>query len=533
VGVGQTKPGFPLKEQRVYKRKLSIDMENDPMKKQRIEFVFLLILAASLYVLFFTGAGYVWKLACAGLYAFIIIVSIYSLILENRTSHHTLLWIYVLIFIPVAGYMFYLYSGQLYLKGYLFRTKRSNDREQWKRMMKRKESPDLTFLQDNQQNFARFAANASMTPISTSSRAEMLKNGEETFEELKARLREAKKFIHIQYYIFRSDRLGKEIIDILIEKSEAGVEVLFMYDAAGSMKMAVNEIKRMEEAGIKVHCFLPLKFGFFNQKINFRNHRKIVVIDGETGFVGGLNVGIEYLGEDEAMGFWRDTHMVLEGEAVYTLHTVFLLDWEYVSREQVLEKYPVSEKPAGEDEINGAIQVVASGPDTQQGIMGDFFYSMIASAERSVWIATPYFVPNEAIRTALRVAAAKGVEVRIMVPEKNDSFLTQYASRSYFSELLRYGVEIYSYQKGFLHQKIIIADGNMASVGTANMDMRSFHLNFEVNVFLLGCSSIRDLSAHFEEDMRDSVRITPVQYYKRGLWERTKESFSRLFSGVL
>ena len=503
------------------------------MKKRRVESIFVFILIASVYMIFFTDASSPIKISAALLYAAVIIISAISLMLENRSPNQTLLWMYVLVFFPVAGYLFYLFSGQLYLKGYLFKSKRSRDRDEWKRLMKREDTPDISFLQDSQHCFAKFANNVALTPLSTNSRAKILKNGGETFNEIKNKLREAKEFIHIEYYIFRSDRLGKEIINILIDKARQGVEVLFIFDAAGSMGISLEDLQSMEEAGIKVRPFSPLKYGFFNQKFNFRNHRKIVVIDGKVGFVGGLNVGVEYLGEDEKIGFWRDTHMLLKGEAVYTLHTVFLLDWEYVSKEDVLEEYRDVKYPIDDDVLDGAVQVVASGPDTQQGIMSDLYYSMISCATRSIWIATPYFVPDESIRTALRVAAAKGVEVRILVPEINDSFLTQYASRSYFAELLRYGVEIYSYKKGFLHQKIIIVDGILASIGTANMDMRSFHLNFEVNVFLYGTSSIRDLVAHYEEDLAESVKLSPVQYYKRGLAERSKESFARLFSGVL
>ncbi|MDP4169931.1 MAG: cardiolipin synthase [Bacillota bacterium] len=503
------------------------------MKKRRMEFIFIILLTAAVYIVFFSNYSSTLKWGAGLFYVLMIGISIYSLMLENRSAQHTLLWMYVLIFLPLIGYVFYLYSGQLYLKGYLFQTKRRNDRETWQRLMRSEEKPDLSFLQDHQQCFAKFASNVSYTPISTSTHASVLRNGNETFSEIKRRLREAKEYIHIEYYIFRSDRLGKEIIQILIEKARAGVEVFFIFDAAGSLSLSAKDIALMQESGIKVHPFSPLKYGFFNQKFNFRNHRKIVIIDGKIGFVGGLNVGIEYLGEDENFGHWRDTHMVLEGEAVYTLHTVFLLDWEYVSGEQVLDKYHEAREPIETEGLDGAVQVVASGPDTQQGIMSDFYYSLMSCATQSIWIATPYFVPDEAIRTALRVAAAKGVEVRIMVPETNDSFLTQYGSRSYFPELLRYGVEIYSYQKGFLHQKIIIIDGNLASIGTANMDMRSFHLNFEVNVFLFGCSAIRDLVAHYEDDMKDSIKIKPVEFYKRGWLLRTKESFARLFSGVL
>ncbi|MDQ0413647.1 cardiolipin synthase [Mesobacillus stamsii] len=503
------------------------------MLKRRMDFLFVVILIVCVYIVFFTGYSQTMKIMAIVGYSLILFISIFSLMLENRSAPHTLMWMYVLLVFPVAGYFFYLFSGQLYLKGYLYKSKRIRDRDQWEKLMRREESRDLSFLTENQLCFAKYAKNATMTPITTASRVKILKNGDETFSELKQKLREAEKFIHMEYYIFRSDRLGKEIIDILITKAKHGVEVLFLFDAAGSMKIDAADIKNMQHAGIQAAPFSPLKYGFFNQKFNFRNHRKIVIIDGEIGFVGGLNVGVEYLGEDEKIGFWRDTHMMLTGEAVYTLHNVFLLDWEYVNREKILAHQVAEKKLHESDELDGAVQVVPSGPDTQQGIMSDFYYTMMSCATKSIWIATPYFVPDEAIRTALRVAAAKGIEVRIIVPEINDSFLTQYASRSYFSELLRNGAEIYLYKKGFLHQKVIIVDGNIASIGTANMDMRSFHLNFEVNVFLFGSSSIRDLVAHYEQDLEDSAKLSPVQYYKRGLRERTKESFARLFSGVL
>ena len=503
------------------------------MKKRRIEFLIALILIVSLYMFLFSHLSWPLKAICLLLYFSSLMVSMYSLMLENRSPQNTLLWIYVLAFFPVFGYLFYLFSGQLYMKGYLFKNKRKKDREEWKRLLKLDNSPDLSFLQDSQLSFAKFAGQASPTPISTATRTFILKNGEETFSEIIKSLKKAEKFIHLEYYIFRSDSLGKKIMNILMEKAKEGVEVLFIYDAAGSRKIAIEDLEAMKTAGIKVQPFSPLKYGFFNQKVNFRNHRKIIIIDGEVGFAGGLNVGIEYVGKDEEIGFWRDTHMLLKGEAVYSLHMVFLLDWEYVSGEKVQHKHSTSKTVIDDGVLDGAVQVVASGPDTQQGLMSDFYFSMIASATKSIWIASPYFIPDESIRTALRVASAKGIEVRIIVPEINDGFLTQYASQSYFPELLRYGVEIYAYKKGFLHQKVIIIDGNLATLGTANMDMRSFHLNFEVNMFLYGTSSIRDLVAHYEEDMEESEKMSPVQFYKRGFIERSKESFARLFSGVL
>lgn len=498
--------------------------------RRRMEIVFLFIIMTSVYMVMFTDISFTIKKIFIGIYIMVILISMFSLMLENRFAHDTLLWMYVLLFFPVIGYIFYLFSGQLYIKGYLFQTKRKRDREEWKNLVNELSTPDLSFLNNHQQAFSEFAKNAAETTISTASNTKVLKNGKETFSEIIKQLKKAEKFIHIEYYIFRSDRLGIEIIDILIEKANAGVEVLFIFDAAGSLSLANKEVKRMKEAGVKAYPFSPLKNGFFNQKFNFRNHRKIIIIDGEIGFVGGLNVGEEYLGKNKNIGFWRDTHMVLKGEAVYMLHTVFLMDWEYVSGEDVLEERP---KMSQFEEGDGAVQVVASGPDTQQGIMSDFYFSLITSATKSIWIASPYFVPNQAIKAAMKHAAQKGIQVRLMVPAVNDGFLTQYGSRSYFGELLQFGVEVYCYKKGFLHQKIIIVDGDLASIGTANMDMRSFHLNFEVNVFLFGNSSIADLVTHYQDDIKDCEKIDPLHYKNRSIVERSKESFARLFSNIL
>ncbi|MBY6037894.1 cardiolipin synthase [Fictibacillus nanhaiensis] len=495
------------------------------------EFFLTLLLLISLYIVFIADGYVIIKTAFGLLYVAVILYTIYSLMLENRTAQHTLLWIYVLILFPFIGYMFYLYSGQLYLKGHLFKSKRKNDRDEWIRVSKQDEKPDFSDLNRHQVCFAKHAHHITLTRINRFTSTKILKNGNETFPEIIKQLQAAKEYIHIQYYIFRSDRLGKEIIDILIQKASEGVKVRFLFDGIGSLSLQQHDIDRMKKAGILVEAFLPVRYGFFNQKLNFRNHRKIIVIDGKIGFVGGLNVGVEYLGEDPEIGFWRDTHLVMLGEAVQVLHAIFLLDWEYVCGEDLLEDPHLTTPIASNGD--GTVHVVASGPDTQSGIMSDLYYSLISCAEKSIWIATPYFVPNEAIRTAMRVAAKKGVQVRLMVPEINDGFLTQYATRSYFPELLRSGIEIYSYKKGFMHQKVIIVDGDTASIGTANMDMRSFHLNFEVNVFLLNTSSVNDLVEQYKEDIEESAKLRPVEFYKRGLWERTKESFARLFSGVL
>lgn len=498
--------------------------------KIRIEIFFVMIMFLFCWMVLFTRFPFWWKALCISLYAGIILCTVTDLWLQNRPVSKTLLWTCLLIFVPVLGYIFYIYSGQLLFKGELFKSKRASDRELFEALGKNKPSVEMpAILNDHQRGFVGYLERVTLTNQSENTRTKILKNGEETFQEVKQRLKEAKDFIHLEYYIFRYDRLGQELMEILTEKVKEGVEVRLIYDAFGSFALSEQDKRKMTDSGIQIYPFLPLSFGWFTQKFNFRNHRKIIVIDGKIGFVGGLNVGVEYLGEDDKIGFWCDTHVLLEGEAVQTLHAVFLLDWKYVCGEKLFEepRYLQPVPIVGD----GLVHVVASGPETRD--MGDHFYAMISSATESVWIATPYFIPSQAIMTALRVAAKKGIQVRLMVPESNDGFLTQYATQSYFPELLRAGIELYTYQKGFLHKKVIIVDGDIASIGTANMDLRSFQLNFEVNLFLTGSDSIGDLVTHFEEDLKECRRIRPVAFYKRGLGVKWKESFARLFSGVL
>lgn len=499
--------------------------------KIRIEIFFVLMMLTFSWVVLFTGIGLWWKALCVLLYVITISYTVTALWLQNRPVPKTLLWTCILLFMPVIGYILYVYSGQLLFKGYLFKSKRVSDRAFFESHRNKPPLQEtLSTLNERQRRFAGYLERVTLTNQNQNSTTRILKNGEETFEEMKTQLKAAKNFIHLQYYIFRYDRLGQELIDILIDKVKEGVEVRLIYDAFGSFSLSVQDLRAIADSGIQLHPFLPLKTGWFTQKFNFRNHRKIIVIDGMVGFVGGLNVGVEYLGEDNAFGFWCDTHVLLEGEAVQTLHAIFLLDWHYVCGEKLFEdpRYLHPKPAAGGD---GLVHVVATGPETRD--MSDHYYALVSSATESIWIATPYFIPNQAIMTALRVAAKKGIQVRLMVPESNDGFLTQYATQSYFPELLRAGIELYTYQKGFLHKKVIIVDGDIASIGTANMDLRSFHLNFEVNLFLTGTSSINDLVTHFEEDLTECKRVRAVEFYKRDLGIKWKESFARLFSGIL
>jgi cardiolipin synthase len=336
----------------------------------------------------------------------------------------------------------------------------------------------------------------------------------------------------LEYYIVRHDRIGTQIKEVLMDKARKGVEVRFLYDAVGSWKLSRGYIDELRASGVQAVPFLPVKLPLLNNKINYRNHRKIVVIDGNVAFVGGLNIGDEYLGLNPAFGFWRDTHLIVKGEAVRSLQLIFLQDWFSMTGEQLLEPNYLSPKIPTE-EIFGGVQMISGGPDHQWDVIKKLFFSMIISAKRSIWITSPYFIPDEDILNALRVAALSGIDVRLLFPAKPDKRLPFYASRSYFPSLLEAGVKIYEYHKGFLHSKMIIVDDELASIGTANMDMRSFHLNFEVNAFLYRTRSTQRLVEDFLQDLDDASEIDEGEFTDRAFYYKVIESTSRLLSPLL
>ncbi|HEX7064728.1 MAG TPA: cardiolipin synthase [Bacillales bacterium] len=499
--------------------------------KQGRQLILLFIMATAASIILFTSQPNAVKIFCLAVYAFVILSVCFVLMLENRSPYKTLLWIYVLLLFPIAGYLFYIFSGQLEVNGYLFYKKREEDEQYIQNQLQNRPSEYPDELEETPRNISAFIQRQSGFPVSFHTTTTILKNGQETFSQIKESLLQAKNYIHMEYYTFRPDQIGGEIIDILVAKAKEGIEVKLLYDAVGSLQMSAQAIRKMERAGIETGCFLPVKYGFFNQKLNFRNHRKIIVIDGETGFAGGLNIGDEYLDGGSAFPFWRDTHVMIKGDSLRTLHTIFLLDWAYVNdRFEMPETHHYLQ---ADSEGGGGTQIVATGPGTNQGLMSDLYFNMIISAQSSVWIATPYFAPSKAIRTALSVASKKGIDIKLMVPDKNDGFLTEYAARSYFGELLQSGIDIYLYRKGFMHQKIMIVDGQSASIGTANLDLRSLNLNFEVNVFLFQSESVETLINNYNEDIGESFKLDKASYENRGLRTRAKESFARLFSPVL
>ncbi|MDT8862737.1 cardiolipin synthase [Alkalihalobacillus sp. MEB130] len=453
---------------------------------------------------------------------------------ENRHPTKTLTWLLVLAAFPLVGFFFYLLFGQNQRKSRSFSIKALQDERAFEKIEGQRQlnEDQIGKMGGHQQLLFRLAHRLGKNPVSFASETKVLTDGKETFAHILHALRLAEHHIHLEYYIVRDDEIGQEIKEILIEKAQSGVEVRFLYDAVGSWRLSKKYIRELEEAGVEISAFSPVKLPFLNHKINYRNHRKILVIDGVVGFVGGLNIGDEYLGKHSYFGNWRDTHLFVRGEAVRTLQLIFLQDWHYQTGETILN--PTYLSPALTSvNSDGGVQMIASGPDQRWEVNKKLFFSMITSAKKSIWIASPYFIPDDDILSALKIAALSGIDVRLLVPSRPDKRIVFHASRSYFPELLEAGVKIFEYNRGFMHSKLIIVDHEMASIGTSNMDMRSFHLNFEVNAYLYQTKSVTTLVSDFVYDLEHSNQLSYQLFRNRSIFYRVIESTSRLLSPLL
>ena len=459
----------------------------------------------------------------------------FIIFMENRHPTQTLAWLVVLGAFPVVGFFFYLLFGRNFRKEKMFKKKYFLDKQKHMDVTGEREKKLLRIDEENHSYMQLFnlADQIGNTPISISTETKVLTNGKETFDAIKEALMQAQHHIHMEYYIVRHDTLGQEIKDILIEKAKNGVKVRFLYDAVGSWTLSKRYIREMRKWGIEVVAFGPVKLPFLNNKFNFRNHRKIVIVDSNTGFVGGLNIGNEYLGKDKNYGFWRDTHLMLKGEGVRSLQLIFMQDWYYMTNHSFLTDQYLAPIQSNSEKKYGGVQIIAGGPDNEHSTIKNIFFSMIVSAKKSVWIASPYFIPDEDIFSALKIAALSGIDVRLLVPSNPDKRIVFHASRSYYPDLLEAGVKVYEYREGFMHSKIVIVDGELASIGTSNMDMRSFHLNFEVNAFLYKTESVQTLVNDYLHDLLVSNELHIEIFKERNITLKIMESLSRLLSPML
>ena len=361
-------------------------------------------------------------------------------------------------------------------------------------------------------------------------------DGREKFNALLNEMDHARNYIHIQYYIIRSDELWKEIEEVLLRKARQGVEIRILFDSMGCRGrkgMHKADWDRLRKAGIQVAEFFPAVLGKLQLRVNYRNDRKIAVIDGRIGFVGGFNVGREYLGKDRKFGYWRDTHICIEGSAVTSLAVRFVLDWNYAARENIFLEDRLFEIPTYVRNGRDPVQIISSGPDSKSQTIRNNYLRLIHMARKSIYIQTPYFIPDDDIKNALIIAVKSGIDVRIMVPCKPDHPFVYWATYSYLGEMIEAGARCYTYDNGFLHTKCLCVDGLVSCIGTANMDIRSFALNFEVNAVIYSARTTERLMEAFENDIPKSTLVTRKKYKQRSLMIRTKEQFCRLLSPVL
>lgn len=477
-----------------------------------------------------------------------IFVSI-SIILENRDPSKTIAWLLIFILIPIAGLIVYIFFGRNIRERKIFKTRQMVDDIRESNLFKNlQEFEDLVLMEkkaiaekkllssedscDTKRRVVNLLLNTGRFPFTINNNVKVFRDGSEKFDSLIEDLKNAKSHIHLEYFIIKYSEIGNKIKEILIQKSEEGVEVKILYDDVGCWKLWFNRkfFYDMRKRGILVYPFLPAKFPIISSQLNYRNHRKIAVIDGCIGYTGGINIGDEYLGRNNKFGYWRDTHIRIEGTSVYMLQMAFLMDWYFTTKEAIFEeKY----FPSINNKGNSMVQVVPSGPDSDWEAIHYAYFTAICEAKEKIYIETPYFIPDESILKALKSAALSGVDVRIIFPKIADHRIVHEASYSYFGDILKAGGRVYLYNKGFIHSKVMIIDNKLASIGSANMDLRSFMLNFEVNAFLYDKSIVKDITGDFNEDLRNSEEITMDKYCNRATIKKIKESAARLFSPLL
>jgi cardiolipin synthase A/B len=457
------------------------------------------------------------------------------LLLEFRRPAHATAWLFILFLFPVVGFILYYFLAQEWRRRRTTRRRGSLDQKRHKELLAKSSiissatdlpAPDFQL----QERLFRSLIKGGALPISGRNHTEIYNNGEETYSSMLKAIREAKHHVHMATYILRDDATGRIFQKALIEKAKAGVQVRLLYDGIGSIKLNENYLRILQDGGVCHACFFPLRPAFMKKRMNYRNHRKILVVDGLKGFIGGINVGDEYIGKNQRLGYWRDTHMMIQGDAVYRLQEVFLKDWELATGEKLdSPQYFPQHECAGEEPV----QIVPAGPNRRGDTIHDAVYAMMSAAKERIWLTTPYFIPSASVAMALQDAAMSGLDVRIIVPYVPDAWIVHYATLSYVEEMMSAGVRVWQYKRGFIHAKTLIVDSLVGVMGSANMDLRSFFSNFEVNAHLYDPKAIRRLEKDFLQDLNDSVEINRKQFSRRARKQKVKEAMARLLSPLM
>jgi cardiolipin synthase len=474
------------------------------------------------------------------IYDLIIVVVCLRIIYDTRTTSRTLAYLMLTIFFPVVGAIVYFSFGINYRKRKLYSKKIFQNEELFNRIKKdiysssqkawRESGPEIK--QNKELAFLLLKDN--LSPLSDNNRVKLLQNGEHKFPEVLKALRGAKHHIHIEYYIFEDDGIGNQIKDILIQKAQEGVKVRFIYDDFGSRSIRKKLVPQLREAGVEAYPFHKVFFILLANRLNYRNHRKIIVIDGCIGFVGGINVSDRYINDNNYPKklFWRDTHLYIEGSGVFYLQYLFLCDWNFCSP---VKLHPVKQFFCYPEISLGdtVVQIAASGPDSDTPTILYSLLQAINLAQKEILITTPYLIPGESLLDSLIVAAMSGIQVKLLIPRNSDALFVDVASRSYFEDLMDAGVEIYLYKKGFIHAKTLVTDSNVSIIGTANMDYRSLELNFEVNAMVYDSIIANELRNTFFEDLEVATKIDKSTWSKRPLYMQLIEKTARLVSPLL
>lgn len=474
--------------------------------------------------------GLWWSLTVG--YAVLILCVIGIVISENRNPLKALGWVTALLLFPVGGVILYFVFGRS------IRNVRMISRRNRRKLLRHEGTQPLPRLDrqlspENRQRI-RLAYSIGGANLYTGNDLRFFTDGGSFFEELFDDLRHAREYINLQFYIIASDPLGRRLRDILIDRARAGVKVRVIYDYIGSFDARRHDFfQRMKENGVEVHSFFKLSFPSHVNRLNWRNHRKVVVIDGKVGYIGGMNVAERYV-TGGSLGKWRDAAVRITGPCVSALQYHFAVDWKFMGHDLLCDPVKACAVGVGVADVSDAtLQVLASGPNDRWGNMTLLFYKAISTARRRVWLQTPYFLPSEGLMKALESAALAGVDVRVMMPRRSDSRILTYSSHSYVEECLLAGIKVYLYDAGMLHSKILIVDDDFSTLGSTNFDFRSLEHNFEENLVMYAPGANSHLARCFETDMAESTRLRLADWNRRERSRRVQESVYRLLSPIL
>lgn len=473
----------------------------------------------------------------ANLFWLNILLAVLVVFFGRKDPQSTVFWIMVLAFVPVVGFFLYLLLGQNFIKRKMFTLKQEEDRfvkdyvDVQGHILNRGQFAFSNWRSQQYESLIRQNLKSDEAFLSQNNEIDLFFWGEELYDQLVEDLENAEHTIDMQYYIFKADALGKRLLEVLTRKAKEGVRVRLLVDGVGGRSLSRSVLQPFHSAGGRTAVFFPSILPYINLRVNYRNHRKLVIIDDYTGYIGGFNVGDEYVGKSRRFGDWRDTHLRIRGDAAFGMKIRFLKDWYYASRDTKQE----SEILWDPYEAKGTtgVQIVTSGPDTLLPNVKNAIFRMITNAKERIYIQTPYFVPDHAIMDALVTAIVSGVQVHIMIPKKRDHPFVHWASLSFIGELLALGARCYIYEKGFLHAKVVAVDDYVSTVGSTNMDNRSFHLNFEANAIIYDQAVNDRLVNQFMVDTFYSDELRLEEYRKRSVWVKIRESFSRLLSPLL